>query len=489
MISGHNSKNYKLLPIVLLSASIQIFVAFIPDTMGDLISYHDWTRALVREGFVHAYLDSDFLRDRGTTIIYPPVIPLVYWSVGKTVTILNPALLSHGYFLDLVLKLIGVIFNLFILWIIWLNYRKDEDTKIIFAALLGYGLNLAIIFNTSYWGQTDSISSFLIVSAFYLQKNLRKPELSAALAAAAVMAKPTIWPLALLVAVAILKWNGVRRFISAGMAGVATITLLLSPFIIAGRFNDIVEALLIQIDASPYVSANAHNLWWIIQGGLPMIHVAADFIGPFSYKEAGILLSGSFIAITIWKFWNSKSAEALYLAAASIAFGFFMLSTHMHENHWFMVFPVFAMIAFRKPVFRKFFYALSFVFIVNLLLHDPYLSYSIHDSVPGPAMDLRSQPSDSPIARTFEREGKGYVLQERTGRVTVIGYFLTLLNAQAALLLFILWLINFYRAKSFDPVLEDQTSAPPRLLRSAIAILLFVALTSVQFMIKASRFL
>jgi Gpi18-like mannosyltransferase len=488
MNSSSESTTHKVVWIVILSALVQVLIAFLPDTMGDLISYRDWTQAVVRQGIVHAYLESDFLRDRGTAIIYPPVIPLIYWTAGHALTAINESLLSNRYFLEVFLKSIGVLFNLLILWILWLGNRR-HDYKIVAATLVGYSLNPAIIFNTSYWGQTDSISSFLILTALYLQKNFRKPEFSAVLAATAVMAKPTIWPIALLVAVAVLKRNGIRRFATAGMAAAATFCALLLPFIFEGRFKDVIQALVTQIDASPYVSANAHNLWWIVQGGLPMIQVDTHLIGPFSYKEVGILLSGSFIAITIWKFWQSDSSEALYLAAASIAFGFFMLSTHMHENHWFMMFPVFAMIAFRKPLFKKLFYILSGVFLANLLLHDPYLNYLIHDSVPGPSMDLRSQPADSPIARTFEQEGKAYVLQERTGKITIVGYFLTLLNAQAALIVFLIWLIYFYRTKSFDPVLEDQITARPAVLRSAIAIVLFVALTSLQFMMKASRFL
>jgi hypothetical protein len=208
-----------------------------------------------------------------------------------------------------------------------------------------------------------------------------------------------------------------------------------------------------------------------------------------SYKEAGILLSGSFIAVTIWKFWQSRLPEALYLAAASIAFGFFMLSTHMHENHWFMLFPIFAMIAFQKPLFRKLFYLLSVVFFMNLLLHDPYLNALSRDFIPGPVMDLHYQQADSPIAKTFEEEGKGYVLQERAGRITIVGYFLTLLNAQAAVLLFFIWLIFFYKKRSFDSVFETKSFAPLHLLRSAVVILIFITLTSVEFMMKASRFL
>jgi hypothetical protein len=375
-----------------------------------------------------------------------------------------------------------------ILWILWLEYRKDENNKVILAALIGYGLNPAIIFNISYWGQTDSISSFLILSALYLQKNSRKPEISAIFAAAAVMAKPTVWPLGLLVAVAILKNNGVRRSLTASVSAIALFFLLLFPFILAGRFTDAIQALVVQIDASPYVSANAHNLWWIIQGGLPMIHVNTQFIGPFSYKEVAILLTGSFIAITIWKFWYSSSMQALYLAAASLAFGFFMLSTHMHENHWFLFFPVFALVAFYQPRFKKLFYLLSCIFFVNLLVHDPYLNYLVHDSIPGPSIEFQRQ-TDSPIGRTFVQERKGYVLQERSGKITLVGYFLTLLNAQAALLLFIVWLLNFYQTKSFDSALENQKSSSLKLLHSAAALLLFVLLTSFQFMMKASRFL
>jgi Gpi18-like mannosyltransferase len=489
MIDSRTTENRKIIFVVLLSIFIQIAVALIPDTMGDLISYRDWTRALVQEGFVHAYLDSTILQNRGTSIIYPPVIPVLFWVTGQAIAFFNQTLLTNRYFLEVLLKMISVICNLFILWILWLEYRKDSDQTVLLALIAGYGLNAAVIFNTSYWGQTDSISSFLILAALYVQKKYGRGEISSALAAAAVMTKPTVWPIALLIGVAVLKSGGIRKAVAAILSASSVFLLLLLPFLLSSRFYDAIEALLVQIDASPYVSANAHNLWWIIQGGLPMINVNAKLIGPLSYKEAGILLSGSFIAITIWKFWNSRLPEALYIAAASIAFGFFMLSTHMHENHWFLLFPIFAMIAFKRSLFRKLFYLLSFVFFMNLILHDPYLNALTHDLIPGPVMDLHYQQGESPIAKTFEEEGKDYVLQERAGKITIVGYFLTLLNAQAAVLLFCTWLIFFYRDRSFDPILEEQSSAPLHILRSVIVVLIFVTVTSVQFMMKASRFL
>ena len=458
--------------------------------MGDLISYQRLDASACSGRICPVLiLTAMFYGTAGQKLSIHHSFRLSIGAAGHAVAIANESLLSNRYFLEVFLKLISVAFNLLILWIVWLEYRKQEDNKILLAALIGYGLNPGIIFNTSYWGQTDSISSFLILAALYLQKSPRKPELSALFAVAAVMAKPTVWPLALLIALAILKRDGIRRFAKASVLAATLFFVLLLPFILAGRFTEALQSLVVQIDASPYVSANAHNLWWIIQGGLPMIHVDTQFIGPLSYKEVGILLSGSFIAITIWKFWQSSSPNALYFAAASMAFGLFMLSTHMHENHLFMFFAVFAMIAFYRPNLMKFFYLASCVFLINMLLHDPYLNYMVHDSVPGPAIEFQPHAEDSPIAKTFIEEGKGYVLQERAGKITLIGYFLTLLNAQAALLLFILWLLNFYQTKSFDPALEEPQSTSLKFLPSAIAILLFVALTSFQFMMKVSRFL
>ena len=127
--------------------------------------------------------------------------------------------------------------------------------------------------------------------------------------------------------------------------------------------------------------------------------------------------------------------------------------------------------------------------MLSFFLHDPYLNARARDFIPGPVMDLNYQQADSPIAKTFEQEGKGYILQERAGKITIVGYFLTLLNAQAAVLLFFIWLIFFYKERSFDAVVEVESFAPFHILRSTIVILIFVTLTSVQFMMKASRFL
>lgn len=441
-----------LLLVVGLSILLQITIAFLPDTMGDLISYRDWSRALVREGFVAAYLDSSALHQRGTEIIYPPLIPTLFWAIGQMLSLICPRLFfDNNYFLDVVLKLIFVLFNILILLILYLEYEENDDKKTIVAALCAYGFNPGVIFNTSYWGQTDSISTCLIVLALFLLSRSARPGLAAAVAAMAILAKPTVWPIALLIAVAILRRNNLRRVVSSALLAITVIVAFLTPFILSNRTLDALRAIMNQVDASPYVSANAHNLWWILQGGLPMIHADMPFVGALSYKICGILFSGLFIIITLWKFWNSESRRALYFAAASMAFGFYILSTHMHENHLFGFFAIFALIAFRDVRFRRLFYLLSGVFLANLLLHDPYINYVVGNHVSARRLNLPfSSLEDSPIAKTFQQEGKSYVLLERSGKISVIRFFLTFLNAQLAVIIFVYWLLAYYKKRTFD---------------------------------------
>src|SRR5207248_2015988 len=108
-------------------------------------------------------------------------------------------------------------------------------------------------------------------------------------------------------------------------------------------------------------------------------------------------LFATFYAISLWKFHRSKNDNALYFTAASVAFGFFILATHMHENHLFHFFPLVAMVYFEDARLKWIILLLTGTFLTNMALHDPYLTHAFQRYGAGPRLVLPQPESKSPI--------------------------------------------------------------------------------------------
>jgi hypothetical protein len=66
--------------------------------------------------------------------------------------------------------------------------------------------------------------------------------------------------------------------------------------------------------------------------------------------------------------------QQILLLAAAVGFSFFILSTHLHENHMFTVIPLLAPLLLFAGPWRKLFIAVSLAVLLNLSLHDPALN-------------------------------------------------------------------------------------------------------------------
>ena len=67
----------------------------------------------------------------------------------------------------------------------------------------------------------------------------------------------------------------------------------------------------------------------------------------------------------------------LLLVAAAITGSFFLLSTHMHENHLFMTIPLLIAVSGRSPKFGWLMLGASLSVAINMMLHDLDLPYAL----------------------------------------------------------------------------------------------------------------
>jgi uncharacterized membrane protein len=241
-----------------------------------------------------------------------------------------------------------------------------------------YLANPAVVFDTGYWGHPDSIHSFFVLLAFVLAARRRGTLAFTSLTLGTLM-KPLGAPFFPLLA-AIVFWDaGVAGVLSGAGAAALTTFVTFLPFVWQGDVSFVAGRVIGDLDRMPYTTVNAHNLWGLLGGWR---NAEEPFLGPLTASQIGLTLFGlAYLALLAtarrWRFEqggiDSTRAAAL---AACLATAFFLLATHMHENHLFVALPLLAAALPAMPRQRGFFVLLSLVVLMNLVLHDPGIASS-----------------------------------------------------------------------------------------------------------------
>jgi hypothetical protein len=422
--------------ILAVSAVIQIGLAAMPDTMADLLSYRVWTRTLAAEGLAAAYWPPD-PPGFHLPVDYPPLFPYVLWAVGRAARVLS--VIDDDRWLDFAIRLPSCLALLLLGALVRSEARRiapgAEDL-----ALGAIVLNPALLFVTAYWGQADAIVALLIAGAL-VSFERGAPVRSAAIVAAACFVKPLAYPFVPLVLLLAVRRFGGRRAAVAACAAAGAAALVFAPFFAIGRGADAVSALALQLEAMPYASVNAHNVWWLLTGGLPWTDAGIRVLDLVSLKQISIAVFGAFYAAVLVRALRTDDARATYTAAATVALGFFMLLTHMHENHAVPAVVMLSLAALGRPRVQGVLLAASLTLLANMALHDPFLTDVVRPYVPGPHVLAPQQP-DVPeeLCRYLEAEGYPWVVAQIRGETSRAGLVATFANAAANVLVFAAWL-------------------------------------------------
>jgi hypothetical protein len=413
---------------------------------------------------------------------YPPVFPYVLWGIGRASSVFARGVIAQSRYLDFLIRVPVVLANgaLAILIFAVLRQRAGEANAAMGAAL--FALNPAVVFDTAYWGQADALVALAVAAGLVVTP--RRPEWGWALLAAATLVKPLAYPFLPLAAVHTVKHDGWRRTVKAAAAAAVAWSVLLLPFMVTGRFGDIALSLFHQLDAMPYVSVNAHNVWWIIGRGVPWTPSWERALGSLTYETLGLAAFGLFYLVLIASLWRSTHERALLLAAASTAFGFFVLATHMHENHLFIFLPLLLLAAGEQPGWRKFCVAISAVFLLNMALHDRLLSSLFDGLAPGPKVTLPPQMEPMPgLADYLRSEGYLEAAEQMSGRASALRLALTLVNSQACVLLFAYWVWSVGIGRGWTAVPDPRRVA----LSTAAVVVIAIVLCAMPFLIRLAR--
>jgi Gpi18-like mannosyltransferase len=453
--------------------------------MGDLLQYRTWMRTLVGQGLAAAYWPppSDTLP---MPIDYPPLFPGVLWLGGRVLAAVSPGALAQDRVLDFAIRL-PLCAALLLMGLLVYRQARCVNPAAAEPALACVVLNPALIFDTAYWGQADALCALFMMAPLVSIGRGRVGRAGAA-AAAAVLTKPLALPLLPLLVYEMWRRGGWTRVARGVAAGLAVAGLAFLPFVWIGRASAAARDLAFQLEAMPYVSVNAHNLWWLVGRGIPWTLADVRPAGLLTLRAWSLVLVAAFYAATLAGLRRSRDPRTLPLAAASTMFGFFVLSTHMHENHLFFAVALFALAGITVPRVRVFLWLTSAVLFANMLLHDPFLTHLARRFTPGPHLQLPQQilGLGPAVVDHLVRHGYAWAVEESRGDTSLVGLIATLLNAQVLLLVFAAWLWVAYRRRGFDAFLEGASAPLSR--RWAAAALTFVVATGVPFLYRAVRF-
>jgi hypothetical protein len=253
-----------------------------------------------------------------------------------------------------------------------------------------YWLNPAALFDASILGYLDPQYVLPAVAAL-VAATQGWPALAGMLIAAAVLTKAQGLFIAPAVVLAIwttgTRQGRLARVLSAVAGALSAGVTIVAPVAAAGGWPNMVQALG-RLAHHDMLSANAANLWWVIDYLLRARYSMHDMgvwaaltapvkilgiqrvidIGYPNPRTIGIVLT---IGAAAWVLWVARGARDLWLlagVAACTVHAYATLSAQVHENHLFAAVPLLVMASAGRPAFWPICAAVSAVVALNLNL-------------------------------------------------------------------------------------------------------------------------
>jgi len=290
----------------------------------DLDLFASWVHVIATTPLGEAYRSS---------LNFGPVFAAVYWLLGIAQPAFATATDASGLGVRLALKLPAVIADLgLVAGVAWLV--RDRPRWAVVAAI-GVALSPAVLYDGSWWGQSESIYVLAGLLATILALGGR-PYLAAIALAAALMAKPQA--LVFVAPMAAWAWSslGPRRAAIAGLVVIVTAAILWVPFLADdGPMRFIATIARVQGEQYPVLSARAWNPWWILQTavGRGFLSDRDVLLGPLSPRLLGYLTFAILELLIALAVVRDPGRRGLLLGmAASVLVGFLCL-TSMHERY------------------------------------------------------------------------------------------------------------------------------------------------------------
>jgi len=312
----------------------------------------------------------------------PKIIFDFFWFLNVNIPLFPSSFLTllegidKRLFIAAMLKLPAIIADLGLAFMLTLfiekinlnkNHKKKNNLKLFVASLILF--NPVFIYNSSIWGQIDSIPLlFLIVSVYFLLFS-NKDILSGMLFVLSLLVKPTTVIFIPVYGIVFINRFGLLK--SLRTLFFLDLLFLLSFFPFIGKidlflpykiyWNNIVLA-----QSIPYVTNGAFNFWMIIIDFKKGIVDTSPYIFNLSYRLWGYLLTGILLTIILFKLLKEKinKKKVLYYFFFSTVIAILFL-TKMHERYFLLPLPFLLLLTVDNKKNLKYFIFFSLFAFLN----------------------------------------------------------------------------------------------------------------------------
>src|SRR5207245_10063483 len=300
----------------------------------------------------------------------------------------DPEAAQRSVWLHEAIKFVALAWHLLTACAVFVLVRRATTQPLGAVAGSLYVLNPAAIYDVAHWAQPDGAHSLFSVLAIGLLSAGQVLAPWAAMAAAA-LAKPQAWAILPLLFIATFRLHG-RLGLARGLLVLVSVSVGIAvPFFAAGRLSELLSLPGNMSSVMPVVSADAHNLWWIIvqqRGADPLfVEDSAHAFGPLTYRSAAAVLVAAVLLLTYWLYWTRRASLAE--AAALDVLGWFTFTTQAHENHLFFALPLLSLAWPTRRWLLVPFGVITLTLLANMWLHDELLLEALGSGLVDPLVE------------------------------------------------------------------------------------------------------
>jgi Gpi18-like mannosyltransferase len=345
--------------IVLLFIGIIIRFLFVgnPGFIADISFWKSWSLAAIDHGIVWT--------THNTNINYPPGFIYVLYLMGKMYSIFadphdyNVFWRENNFLFLFVSKSFAMTADIMISCLIFWFFRQKEKLKhlginfkphlpLLLSAV--FLLNPIVIIDSALWGQVESFGLLFTLSAIILIF-YKRPSLASAIFAIGVFMKLQNIIFIPIMFLFIFRYFNTKTLIKSLFSFIGMVTLINLPFILERDMNQVLYLMTVNSDYFPYLSLNAHNLWWIVASGNGMQVVdKITVLGIINAKTLGLLIFSSCYLLSMLLTFFRPTPRNFLLSLTTAIFAFFLFTTESHERYSY---PVIVLLLLFYPFIQK----------------------------------------------------------------------------------------------------------------------------------------
>lgn len=356
-----------IIGIAAVSMGIRLWLSPSVGHQGDIHFFEVWSSSLTLGGFGSIYAR--------TWCDYPPFPLYIFSAIG----LVYKSLWSETFLLDttllrVLLKLPSIVADLGCsLAIFFLVIRHTSFSKAVFAMAL-FAFNPGIIYNSSWWGQADSVMALFLILALYAF--YRRSLIAWMFLALAILTKPQGALLAPVLAIAVMR-QGEARTMAKGIAIlILTFLVLSAPFMYGSGVGLTLSPYTNAVGREPTVTASAHNLWHLLtlgKGGSDATNILQSSI---TYRHVGLFLFFGAAGIVLARLATDYDWRRILVSSALLYLAFFLLPTEVHERYLFYPLALLCVAQAWNSRLTPVCILLSVTFFANLVMVAPFSDWA-----------------------------------------------------------------------------------------------------------------